>query len=193
MSKDNSNILENFWENIYEIFERKPKRESVIKLLLQLGFSIKKIDIIDNKKEDSENKKPYKVKVYCGKVKIPTRSIADALDIDRRSVISAIEDIAEISELYKIFSNIKPAGLFLEGQNRSIIEITANSKESGIIAKVTELIADENISVRQILATDPDLDPNPKLIILTNREITGDIMAKILEVNGVETATFIKG
>ena len=143
--------------------------------MLKLGFSIK------------EN-----LKIYCENVEIPYKNIADALDIDRRSVISAIEKVYEKSELRKIFLNIQPAGLFLLGQNRSIIEIIARSKESGIIADVTRLIAKEQISIRQILATDPDLDPNPKLIIITNREIPGDIIPKILEVNGVKSAKLIK-
>lgn len=170
-----NNRLENFWHEINNLFSKSPKRMEVINLILKLGFSIR-----------SDRK------IYCSEVHIPYRSIADALNIDRRSVKSAVADIYNDKVLRDIFSNIQPAGIFLQGQKRSIIEITAKSKKSGIIANVTKLIADEDISIRQVLATDPDLDPNPRLLIITNKEISGDTISKIYKVEGVETAKLIK-
>ncbi|MBD3226600.1 MAG: amino acid-binding protein [Candidatus Lokiarchaeota archaeon] len=171
----NKKDLENFWEYLTNKFSNCPKRMEAIKLLLRLGFSIK-----DDKK------------IYCSEVQIPYRSISDALDMDRRSVKSAVKNVYNDKFLKDIFSNIQPAGIFLQGQERSIIEITAKSKKSGIIANVTKLIADEKISIRQVLATDPDLDPNPRLLIITNKEISGETISKIYKVEGVETAKLIK-
>ncbi|MHA1270490.1 MAG: hypothetical protein ACTSPY_11930 [Candidatus Helarchaeota archaeon] len=186
--KFNSNKLEEFWAILENYFKKSPKKLEVIQLLLKLGFSIK-----DN------------LKIYCGNVEIPYKSIAEALEIDRRSVISAIErifppqnikanlndiELNNLQTIQNVLSNIKSVGIFFQGEN--IIEITAVSKEPGIIADITQLIANEGISIRQILATDPDLDPSPKLLIITNKEVPGELISKILSFNGVLTAKLIK-
>jgi len=182
--------LESFWNIIKKFFKNHPKKLEVIKLLLRRGFSIKPDQ-----------------KIYCGEVEIPFKNIAEALGIDRRSVIGTVKKIYPEKEVFdklecneqnlikyiqKIMSNILPAGIIFAGEESSILEITAKAKQSGIIAKVTELIAKQNVSIRQILATDPYLDPAPKLIIITNKKIPSYLISKILEVPGVETAKLIK-
>ena len=187
MALRNDNF-EDFWELTNNLFKNNPKKIEVIQLMLELGFSLKN-----------------DLKIYCGKVEIPFRNMAEALGIDRRSAIGVVKKIypddndkkelmkKDLIKIQNILANIRPAGIFLQGKKNNIIEITAKSKESGIIADVTKLIAEENISIRQIFATDPDLDPKPKLIIITNREIPGDIISKILDVRGVQSAKLMKG
>ncbi|MHA2012502.1 MAG: hypothetical protein ACTSWG_09085 [Candidatus Helarchaeota archaeon] len=185
----NKDDLENFWKIIKNLFKKSPKKIEVIKLLLMSGFSIK-------------NKK-----IYCNNIEIPNTSIASALKIDRRSVIGTIEKIYpsnnEISKLndedkkslaiiQKVLNNIFPVGIFVWDNNKKVIEVTADSKEFGIISNVTKFIADEKISIRQIIATDPDLDLNPRLTIFTNEEVPGETLSKILEIKGVLTASYGK-
>jgi predicted regulator of amino acid metabolism with ACT domain len=55
----------------------------------------------------------------------------------------------------------------------------------GIVAKAASLIAQENIAIRQAVADDPDLTPEPKLTLVVEREPTGTILQKLLKIPGV--------
>ena len=50
---------------------------------------------------------------------------------------------------------------------------------SGIISNVTSILANEGIAIRQLIAEDPYVSPNPKLIIITKERVLGDIISKI--------------
>ncbi|MHA1232494.1 MAG: hypothetical protein ACTSPQ_17825 [Candidatus Helarchaeota archaeon] len=189
MGYDNSDVS-NFWNILKRLFKNSPKKLNVIELIIESGLSIK-----DNRK------------IYCGNIEIPYKKIADALNIDRRSVIATMERIHPNEEKFRslndeeknelrivqhVLSRIYPAGIYLHGRKKNILEVTADSKESGIIAKVTTLIADKNISIRQILATDPYISPYPRLMLIADKEIPGNIVSEILEIKGVLTAKLIK-
>ncbi|MFX1296961.1 MAG: amino acid-binding protein [Promethearchaeota archaeon] len=163
------------WNKIEKIFIKTPKKLKVARTILELGLCIGK----DRK-------------IYCGNIEVPYSKIAKALTIDRRVVINTVDLILNDSELKKIFLQIKPAGpsfqeIAKQPQSKfGLVEISADSKTVGIIASVSDLIAKEGVSIRQILAQDPELFPNPKLIIITERSIT-DITQKFLEINGVHS------
>ncbi len=161
------------WDEIRETFKNNPKKLRVARTILELGL-----------------RTGLDKKVYCGTIEIPYSKIANALDIDRRVVIDTVSKILENDKLKKIFTLINPAGpSFTELAKQvefefGLVEISAKSETVGIIAKVTELIAMENVSIRQIFAQDPELYPNPKLIIITEKPIT-DITKKFLEIPGI--------
>ncbi|NVM29774.1 MAG: amino acid-binding protein [Candidatus Helarchaeota archaeon] len=161
------------WNEIQKIFRKNPKKLEVARTILELGLCI------------STDKK-----VFCGDIEIPYSKIAKALNIDRRVVISTVELILDHKKLKKIFTKIKPAGpSFMELAKQvefefGLVEISAESETVGIIARVTDLIAKEGVSIRQIFAQDPELFPDPKLIIITEKPIT-DITKKFLEIPGI--------
>jgi len=47
------------------------------------------------------------------------------------------------------------------------------------------LIAQEGIAIRQAVADDPDLTPEPKLTLVVEKEPSGEILQKILKIPGV--------
>jgi predicted regulator of amino acid metabolism with ACT domain len=59
----------------------------------------------------------------------------------------------------------------------------------GIIAKSTTLIADAGISIRQIFAEDPEINPDPKLIIVTEKAIPGELLPRLLQIPAVSRIT----
>ena len=163
------------WNKIEKNFSKTPKKLKVARTLLELGLRI------------GEDRK-----IYCGKIEIPYSKIAKALEIDRRVVINTVDLILEDQELKKFFTQIQPAGPSFQEIAKQpefkfgLVEISAESDTVGIIASVSELIAKEGVSIRQILAQDPELYPDPKLIIITEKPIT-DITKKFLEIDGIHS------
>ena len=70
-----------------------------------------------------------------------------------------------------------------------IVEIRAKPEALGIIAETTTLIAREGISIRQILAEDAEIYPDPKLIIITEKPIPGELLPKFLKIQTVTQVT----
>jgi len=167
------------WDKIRKIFSENPKKLRVIQSILEFGFCVK---------EDG--------KIYCSFgdifIEIPYSKIAEALQVDRRVVISAVQTLLEKEELKKIFIGIKVAGPSFRDIAKllecGVVEIRANPHEVGIIANVTELIKNENVSIRQILADDPELYPEPKLTIITEKPIT-TITDKFLKIKGIKSVS----
>lgn len=161
------------WSKVQEYFKEHPTRLRVARLILELGFRIG---------EDG--------KIYCGPVEIPPIRIARACEVDRRVVNVTVMMILVNPTLRNVFMNIKPSGPFFRDIAKQfgfgVIEITADPKTVGIIARVTTLIADERISIRQIVADDPELFPEPKLTIITEKEVPGRLIPKFLRVPGVK-------
>lgn len=144
----------------------------VVKLIIELGLYVK---------EDGG--------IYCGSIQIPPTKVARACNVDRRVVNTTIQQIIDSTEIRDIFFNIRPAGPFFRNIAKhfgfGVVEVIADPKTTGIIAKATSLIAEEGISIRQILADDPELYPNPKLTIITERAIPGKLIPELLKIKGV--------
>lgn len=163
------------WNKIQDMFKDNPKKLIVARTILELGLCI------DEKK-----------RILCGTIEIPYSKVAKALDVDRRVVISTLDIILENNELKKIYTRIRPVGPSFQEVAKlaefefGLVEISADPNTVGIIANVTELVAKEGVSIRQIFAQDPDLYPDPKLILLTDHPIT-DITDKFLKIPGVKS------
>ena len=89
--------------------------------------------------------------------------------------------------------NLKPAGPLL----RDVAQIPwlrrcrdqGKPEAPGIIAEATALISKEGISIRQILAEDAEIYPDPKLILITDRPIPGELLPKFLKIPTVKQVT----
>lgn len=161
------------WRRVLEKFASYPARIKVAKTIIELGFRISK---------DGE--------IYCGPVKQSFQKIARALNVDRRVVKETVLSILRDPELREIFMLLKPSGPLLSEVAKqlgfSVIEIYANSEKPGILARAASIIASENISIRQAVAEDPDLSPEPKLILVLEKSPSGDALKRILEIEGVK-------
>lgn len=160
------------WKEIVKFFDKSPAKLKVAKLMVELGFSINKDG-----------------RVVCGEVEISDLSIARAAGVDRRVVRDTVFNILNDVKMRKIYLGLKPAGSFLKdiapALGYSVVEIRAHPEVVGIIAKATAYIADAGVGIRQILAEDPDLNPDPKLLIITERQVPGEVVSKLLTISGV--------
>ena len=111
------------------------------------------------------------------------------MDVDRRTVRDTAQLIISDPTLKQVFEKLRPAGPYLADIAKflgyNVIEIYADSHAVGILAKAASLITQENIAVRQAVADDPDLTPEPKLTLVIQKELKGEVLQKILKIPGV--------
>jgi hypothetical protein len=69
------------------------------------------------------------------------------------------------------------------------VEVAA-ADESGIVATVTDRIAEADISIRQVISEDPEFTDEPKLYIITDESIPGDVLVSIRELSFVRRVEF---
>ena len=149
-----------------------PERLKVIRTVLQNGLSIRREG------------------VYLNEIEISTAEIARAAGVDRRTVVATIRMIEEDPSLSGVFSRLRSAGVSLRAVARQLglgtLEILAeNPRSPGVLAGSTRLLAEAEISIRQALVDDPELVPEPKLILITEKPVPGELIQKLLRVAGV--------
>jgi predicted regulator of amino acid metabolism with ACT domain len=162
----------NLWRQISARLKEYPGRQRVARTLVELGLSVREGN-----------------KIYCGGIELSDVKIARYLALDRRTVRDTAQLISSDPVLKSVFERIRPAGPFLADAARflgySVIEIYADSHSVGIVAQAAALIAQENIAIRQAVADDPDLTPEPKLTLVIEKEPSGAILQKMLKIPGV--------
>ena len=134
-------------------------------------------------------------RIFCGDIEQSELKIARAIGVDRRTVRETAEFIESDSVLQSVFKGLKPAGPFLPNVARflgyRVIEIYADPHAVGIVAEASALISTEGIPIRQAVADDPDLTPEPKLTLVVEREPSGEAIQKMLKIPGVtKVATY---
>lgn len=162
------------WAKIRDIFEGNPAQLKVARILYKYGLRIK---------EEGD--------VVCGDIRIPAVQIAEEAGVDRRAVDATAETIFENEELREIFSNLRPVP-YLKSVARQLglglIEIIPpDATRSGIISEVTEIISRHGLSVRQSITDDPYFTAQPKLTIITNEVIPGELIEDLRELPSVES------
>jgi len=160
------------WDKIAKCLEGYPERLSIAKILIKNGLSVRN------------------GKIYCGDIVIPVIRISRVAGVDRRTVVQTIKMIESNPELKVIFSGISPAGSSLRDVakhlNFGVVEITpVDARMPGILAAAASLIAQRNISIRQAIVDDPELTPEPKLTLITETKIPGDLIPEFLKIRGV--------
>jgi len=157
--------------NLEKKFSRRKSQLKVARFFLEKGFRI-----------DSG-------KVYSSDVELQPAKISKLLKVDRRVVLSTINEISKDSELRKVFSKLKSALLLRDVAKElgfGAIEIIPESAEKkGIISGVTKIISDEGICIRQLIAQDP-MFKNARMSIVTERPIPKNLINKILKIRGVK-------
>jgi len=160
------------WRQISNRLTDYPGRQKVARALVELGLAIR-----DGKT------------IYCGGIELSDVKIARYLNVDRRTVRDTAQLIASDPDLRPVFEKLKPAGPFLADIARflgyRVIEIYADPHTVGVIAQAAALVAQENIAIRQAVADDPDLTPDPKLTLVVEKEPSGTTLQKLLKIPGV--------
>lgn len=149
-----------------------PERLRVVRTLLENGLAIRRS------------------RIYLNEIEVPVVKLARVARVDRRTVGETIRSIESNPELKSLFEKLGCAGVSLRevahDLGLGIVEILVeNPSRPGIIAGASSLLSAAGISIRQALVDDPDLVPEPKLILIGDRLVPGDLIAKLREIPGV--------
>jgi len=160
------------WNMIKGHFEDYPERLKVARVLVENGLSTKN------------------GKIYLNQIEIPPVRIARVAGVDRRTVNETLNAINEDQKLKLIFEEIRPAGHSLKEiakhLNLGVVELTvADAKAPGILSSASTLLNNSNLSIRQAIVDDPELSPEPKLTLIVERKIPGELIPEILKIPGV--------
>jgi len=160
------------WNNVKKYFEGHPERLKVTRVLIENGLSVRN------------------GKIYLNEIEIPPIRIARAAEVDRRTVKETLNAIKSNRELRLIFEDIRSAGHSLKEiakhLNLGVVEITPiDAKLPGILANSAMILAKNGLSIRQAIVDDPELSPEPKLILIAEKKIPGELIPEMLNVKGV--------
>jgi predicted regulator of amino acid metabolism with ACT domain len=160
------------WSNIKKYFEEYPERLRVARVLVENGLS-------------ANNSK-----IHLNQIEIPPVRIARVAGVDRRTVNETLRMIEANRELRLIFEELRPAGHSLKEiakhLNLGVVEITpVDAKARGILANSAMLLTKAGLSIRQAIVDDPELSPEPKLTLIVEKKIPGELIPELLKINGV--------
>jgi predicted regulator of amino acid metabolism with ACT domain len=160
------------WNSIKKHFERCPERLKVARVLVENGLSAK-----DGR-------------IYLNQIEVPSVRIARVAGVDRRTVNETLNIIKANRELRLIFEGLRPAGHSLKEiakpLNLGVVEITpVDAKTPGILANSAMILAQGGLSIRQAIVDDPELSPEPKLTLIVEKKIPGELIPELLKVRGV--------
>jgi predicted regulator of amino acid metabolism with ACT domain len=155
------------FEDIMQKFEGSPGQQAVIRLLLERGFSVN---------DDG--------RVVSGGIEIPYTQVAAEAGVDRRVVDSTTEAILADDELTRIFQNISQIPSLMD--LAPVLDLTVvtvevhDADEPGIVATVAALLADRSINIRQTISEDPEFTDEPRLYLVTDEELPGDVVTELM-------------
>ncbi|WP_247003452.1 amino acid-binding protein [Halosolutus gelatinilyticus] len=160
------------FDEIMEKFEGSPSQQAVIRLLLERGFSVN---------DDG--------RVVSGGIEIPNTGIAREIDVDRRVVDSTTGAILEDPELRQIFQNISQVPSLMD--LAPVLDLTVlsvavdDAEQEGIVSQVTGTLAEHGISIRQTISEDPEFTDEPRLYLITDEDLPGDVITAIRDLEFV--------
>lgn len=160
------------FDEIMGKFADSPGQRAVVRLLLERGFSV-----------DDDGR------VVSGGIGIPDTGIAREVGVDRRVVDATTDAILDDPDLERIFRNISAIPSLMD--LAPVLDLTvltvrvAAADEPGIVAKVTSLIADRGISIRQTISEDPEFTDDPKLYVVTDEPLPGDLLNELTSLSFV--------
>ncbi|MFB6192283.1 MAG: amino acid-binding protein [Haloarculaceae archaeon] len=155
-----------------ERFEDSPGQQRVVRLLLERGFSVNE-----------------EGRVVSGGIEIPNTGIAREAGVDRRVVDATTDAVLADPELERIFRNISSIPSLMD--LAPVLDLTVltlipvDETEPGIAADVTSRIADRGISIRQVISEDPEFTEEPKLYVVVDGDLPGELLN---EIRGTEYA-----
>ena len=164
------------WREILAKFKRYPAQEKVVRLILERGFQVSE-----------------RGRVVSGGIEIPHAQIAKELDVDRRVVDTTAVAIVEDGDLWKIFKNVRSMTFLADVApvvGLGVIEITpVDAAQTGLLGDVASAVARYGLSIRQAVSDDPYFVEQPKLTIITEAKIPGELVRLLMDINGVRRVT----
>jgi uncharacterized protein len=166
---------EAMWQVLIDHFRRFPAQERVVRLMIQNGLRI------------------HEGAVYAGDVEISDTAVARAADVDRRIVRSTVDTISDNPQLERAFSRFAPT-LHLKdvapALGLGVLQIvSSDARQPGILAGVSNVIAEAGMSVRQAIVEDPEFSDEPLLFVVTETPVPGTLIPLLQRVRGVKSVT----
>lgn len=160
------------WDTIKKHFEGHSERLRIVRVLLENGLSVRN------------------GKLCLNEIEIPPVRIARVAGVDRRTVLETLHAIEATTELRMIFEEIRPAGASLKEiarhLNLGVVEITViDPKAHGILANAATILTKGGLGIRQAIVDDPELSPEPKLTLIVDKKIPGELIPELLSIVGV--------
>lgn len=160
------------WDAIKKHFEGHSERLRIVRVLLENGLSVRN------------------GKLCLNEIEIPPVRIARVAGVDRRTVLETLHAIEATTELRMIFEEIRPAGASLKEiarhLNLGVVEITViDPKAHGILANAATILTKGGLGIRQAIVDDPELSPEPKLTLIVDKKIPGELIPELLSIGGV--------
>src|SRR6266568_3739737 len=100
--------------------------------------------------------------IYLNDIEVPIVRIAKSAGVDRRTVDETIRMVENSPELKTLFSNLRSAGMSLRGVAKQL-----------------------GLGVVEIVVDDPELAPEPKLVLIGEKVVPGEIVPRLLKIEGV--------
>jgi predicted regulator of amino acid metabolism with ACT domain len=164
------------WSEIIGKFKGMPSQEKVVRLLLERGFQV-----------DANGH------VVSGRIEIPHTQIAKEVGVDRRVVDATTQMILNDDILNRVFMNIHSIASFKDVApllGLGVIIITPdNAQNIGILSDVTSVIARFNLSIRQAVTDDPFFTDEPRMTVITNDVIPGELVSELRKLKSVKSVT----
>lgn len=158
--------------SIMRKFEDSPSQQAVVRLLLERGFSVN---------DDG--------RVVSGGIEIPNTGIAREIGVDRRVVDATTDAILADPDLEPIFRNISAIPSLMDLApvlDMTVLTVRPDDAEaSGIVAAVTGVLADHDISIRQTISEDPEFTDEPLLYVITEQDLPGAVINQIRDLSFV--------
>jgi predicted regulator of amino acid metabolism with ACT domain len=160
------------WNKIRTQLQDYPERLKVARVLIENGLSIQGD------------------KIFLNQIEIPPVRIARVAGVDRRTVNETLNTVRANPELRFIFEEIRPAGHSLreiaKHLNLGVLEITpVNAKSPGILSNAVMILNGAGLSIRQAIVDDPELSPEPKLTLIVEKKIPGELIPELLNIPGI--------
>lgn len=160
------------WKQIEHYFNEYPQRKKIAQKMLEHGIKI------------------HNNSFYCGPIELADSKIARAFQVDRRAVSATREVIKKEQDLLQIFSNLLPTCHLKDvapHMNWGVIEIIpVDPSMPGILAEIATIIASNNISIRQAIVDDFEFTEEPRLFIITEKQIPSSLLSSIRNAKGVK-------
>lgn len=161
------------WSNIRKCLGGYPERLKVARILVENGLSVRN------------------GKIYLNEIEIPPVRVARVAAVDRRTVNETLNSIRADREVRPIFEGMRSAGHSLKQiakhLNLGVVEITpVDARMPGILANAAMILAEKGLSIRQAIVDDPELSPEPKLTLIVEKKIPGELISELLKARGID-------
>lgn len=163
------------WQVLIDHFRRYPAQERVVRLMIQYGMRIR-----DGK-------------IHAGEVEIADTAVARGANVDRRIVRSTVDTILQNPALERAFTRFLPTLHMKDVAPElgcGVIEIIPeDAHTAGILAGVSHVISNHGISIRQAIVEDPEFFDQPRLFVVTEDRVPGNLIQPLQDVAGVRGVT----